>query len=62
MGFLTIRTVFTFRNKEVGTVTDAFEYLNNEYGSIVLGVVAIGLFCFGLFMFVKARYLYIQMH
>lgn len=62
MAFLTIRTGVTLRNEKVSTVTDAFQFLNYEFGALVLGVVAIGLLCFGLFMFVKAKYLYIQMH
>ncbi|MBA6153007.1 DUF1206 domain-containing protein [Gelidibacter maritimus] len=60
MSFLTIRTGLTFRNKKMSTLEDAFQFLNNEFGDVVLGVVALGFLCFGLFMFVKARYLYIN--
>ncbi|RXJ50605.1 DUF1206 domain-containing protein [Gelidibacter gilvus] len=62
MSFLTIRTGVTFRNKEMSTLTDAFQFLNNEFGDVVLGLVALGFLSFGLFMFVKAKYLYINMH
>jgi len=61
MSFLTIRAGMTVRNKKVSTVTDAFQFLNSEFGDLVLAIIAIGLLCFGLFMFVKARYLYINM-
>ena len=62
MAFLTIRAGVTIRNEDVSTVTDAFQFLNYEFGNVVLGIVAIGLFCFGLFMFVKSRYLYVGMN
>lgn len=62
MSFLTIRTGVTIRNKKMSTLEDAFQFLNNEFGDIVLGLVAIGFLCFGLFMFVKAKYLYINIH
>ncbi len=62
MSFLTIRTGVTIRVDEIGSITDAFQFMDYEFGAVVLGIVALGLLCFGLFMFVKARYLYIQMH
>lgn len=36
--------------------TDAFGYIQNEFGSIVLGLVAIGLVAYGVYMFIKARH------
>lgn len=62
MSFLTIRAGVTFRNEKMSTLTDAFQFLNNTFGDIVLVIVALGLLCFGLFMFVKAKYLFINMH
>lgn len=62
MSFLTVRTGVTFRNKKMSTLTDAFQFLDNEFGDVVLGLVALGFLCFGLFMFVKAKYLYINIH
>ncbi|MBJ7879371.1 DUF1206 domain-containing protein [Gelidibacter salicanalis] len=61
MAFLTIRTGVTFRNEELSTVADAFQFLNYQFGALVLSLVAFGLICYGLYMFVKARYLYINM-
>lgn len=61
MSFLTIRAGLTARNEDLSTVTDALQFLNYAFGAIVLGLVAIGLLCYGLYMFVKARYLYINM-
>lgn len=62
MSFLTIRTGVTIRNKKMSTLSDAFQFFNNEFGDVVLVLVAIGFLCFGLFMFVKAKYLYINLH
>ncbi|OBX24576.1 uncharacterized protein DUF1206 [Gelidibacter algens] len=62
MSFLTIRAGFTARNEDLSTVTDAFQFLKYEFGAFVLGFVAVGFICYGLYMFVKARYLYVNMH
>ncbi|HUH29593.1 DUF1206 domain-containing protein [Gelidibacter sp.] len=62
MSFLTIRTGVTFRHKKMSTLTDAFQFLDNEFGDVVLVLVALGFLCFGLFMLVKAKYLYINIH
>ncbi|TXE09478.1 DUF1206 domain-containing protein [Gelidibacter salicanalis] len=61
MGFLTLRSGLSYRNEELSTVTDAFKFLNYQFGALVLSLVAVGLLCYGLYMFVKARYLYIDM-
>lgn len=36
--------------------TDAFSYIQNEFGSFVLGLVAVGLVAYGVYMFIKARH------
>lgn len=61
MAFLTIRTGLSIRQEELSSVTDAFQFLNYKFGGFVLSVVAVGLLCYGMYMFVKARYLYINM-
>ncbi|TDU42675.1 uncharacterized protein DUF1206 [Gelidibacter sediminis] len=61
MAFLTARTGLTIRNDELSKITDAFHFLNHKFGGIVLSVVSVGLLCYGLYMFVKAKYLYINM-
>lgn len=60
MAFLTVRAGVTIRNEEVSTVKDAFQFLNFEFGALILSGVAIGIICYGLFMMVKAKYLYIN--
>jgi len=36
--------------------TDAFNFLQAEFGSLVLGLVAIGVACYGVFMLIKSKY------
>ncbi|OBX21600.1 MULTISPECIES: DUF1206 domain-containing protein [Bizionia] len=61
MSFLTIRTGLTFRNEKMSKLTDAFQFIDQNFGAFVLSIVAVGMSCYGLFMLVKARYLYINM-
>lgn len=56
VAFLTFRAALTANSNEAGGTDDAFQFLQNEYGTVVLLVVAFGLLAYGLFMFVKARY------
>ena len=42
---------------EAGDTSKAFSFLEQgEYGSILLGAMALGLICYGVFNFVRARY------
>lgn len=54
MAFLTLKSGFGSGN--INTQTDAFTYIQNEYGSVVLGIIAIGLVCYGIYMFIQAKY------
>ncbi|WP_047545130.1 DUF1206 domain-containing protein [Psychroserpens sp. Hel_I_66] len=36
--------------------TDAFNLLQNEFGTIVLGIVAVGVALYGVFMLIKSKY------
>jgi len=36
--------------------TDAFNLLQNEFGSIVMGIVALGVALYGVFMLIKSKY------
>ncbi|WP_228850901.1 DUF1206 domain-containing protein [Aegicerativicinus sediminis] len=55
MAYLTIRSGLNSSNN-ISTQTDAFSYIQNEFGSIALGFVAIGLIGYGIYMFIKAKY------
>ncbi|MCM8570019.1 DUF1206 domain-containing protein [Gramella jeungdoensis] len=55
MAFLTLRSGLSSGN-DIGTQTDAFSFIQNEFGSFALGIVAIGLVGYGVYMFIKAKY------
>ncbi|MCG9971683.1 DUF1206 domain-containing protein [Christiangramia crocea] len=55
MAFLTLRSGLSSGNN-IGTQTDAFSFIQNEFGSVALGIVAIGLVGYGVYMFIKAKY------
>ncbi|TRO66407.1 DUF1206 domain-containing protein [Christiangramia sabulilitoris] len=55
MAYLTLQSGLASGSK-VSTQTDAFSYIQNEFGSIVLGIVAIGFVGYGVYMFIKAKH------
>ena len=56
IGYLFLKAAIQSDSSEAGGSDSAFSFLENEYGSWILGVVALGLLCYGIFMFVRARY------
>ena len=54
MAYLTLKS--GFGGGSVNTQKDAFSYIESEYGSLVLGIIAVGLVCYGIYMFVQAKY------
>ncbi len=56
ISYLMFRAAFTANSSEAGGTEEAFSFLQNEFGTIVLAVIAAGLFAYGFFMFIKARY------
>ena len=55
MAFMTLRSGLSSGSK-IGKQTDAFEFIKNEFGTTVLGLVAIGLVGYAIYMFIKAKY------
>lgn len=55
MAYLTLKSGFSSGNS-INTKTDAFSFIQNEFGSIALGLVALGLVGYGVYMFIKAKY------
>ncbi|HKJ49555.1 MAG TPA: DUF1206 domain-containing protein, partial [Christiangramia sp.] len=55
MAYLTLKSGLSSGNK-ISTTTDAFSYIQSEFGSIALGIVAIGFVAYGVYMFIKAKY------
>ncbi|WP_152759904.1 DUF1206 domain-containing protein [Salmonirosea aquatica] len=56
IGYLFLKAAIQSDSSEAGGSDSAFSFLEQEYGSWILGVVALGLLCYGIFMFVRARY------
>ncbi|QCK16823.1 DUF1206 domain-containing protein [Mangrovivirga cuniculi] len=56
VGYMTLRAAITASSSQAGGTKDAFQFIQNEFGSFLLVIVAIGLFAYGVFMFLKARY------
>jgi len=55
MAYMTLQSGLSSGSK-IGKQTDAFEFIKNEFGTIVLGIVAIGLVGYAVYMFIKAKY------
>ncbi len=56
VAFLTYKAAFFSSSEQAGGTKEAFSFLQNEFGSIILSGVAIGLAMYGIFLFIKARY------
>lgn len=56
IGYLFLQAAIQSDSSEAGGSESAFSFLEQEYGSWILGVVALGLLCYGIYMFVRARY------
>ncbi|PSR54206.1 hypothetical protein AHMF7605_12075 [Adhaeribacter arboris] len=56
IGFLFLKAALHANSSEAGGTQNAFSFLENaNYGSILLGAVALGLTSYGIFMFVRAK-------
>ncbi|WP_255517994.1 DUF1206 domain-containing protein [Fulvivirga sp. M361] len=56
VSYLTFKAAFTSNSDKAGGTGDALDFLQNEFGTFVLAIVALGLMAYGLFMFLKAKY------
>jgi high-affinity Fe2+/Pb2+ permease len=61
VGYLLLHAAVTSNPSETKGSEQAFAFIENKFGSFLLGVVAAGLFAYGLFMFIKARYQQLNM-
>ncbi len=55
MAYLTLRSGLASGNK-ISTTTDAFGYIQSEFGTIALAIVALGFVAYGVYMFIKAKH------
>jgi hypothetical protein len=56
IGYLFLQAAIQSDSSEAGGSESAFSFLENEYGSWILGIMALGLLCYGIYMFLRARY------
>ncbi len=56
IGYLFLKAALQSDSSEAGGSDSAFSFLEQEWGSWVLAVVALGLLCYGIFTLVRARY------
>jgi Domain of Unknown Function (DUF1206) len=55
LGYLFLKAGFAGTANKLGK-TDAFGFIQDEFGNIVLGIIALGLVGYGVFMMIKAKY------
>jgi uncharacterized membrane protein YidH (DUF202 family) len=56
IGYFFLRAALHKNGMEAGDTEGAFDFLENNFGTVLMGTIALGLFLYGIFMFVKARY------
>lgn len=56
IGYLVLHAAITANPKEAQGTEGAFDYLQSNFGSVLMAIIAIGLIGYGVFMFVRARY------
>lgn len=56
VAYLLARAAYRANSSDTGGTEDAFEFLQNVFGSWALVVIAIGLFAYGAFLLVKSYY------
>ncbi|HEA30487.1 MAG TPA: DUF1206 domain-containing protein [Leeuwenhoekiella sp.] len=56
IAYLLIKAAWSSNAQDAGGKTQAFEFMQNQFGTIIMGVVALGLVAYAVFMFLQARY------
>lgn len=56
IGYFFIQAALHKNANEAQGTKEAFDFLENTFGTALMGVVALGLFAYGVFMFIKGRY------
>ncbi len=55
LGYLFLKTGFAGNANKLSKM-DAFGFIENEFGNIIMGLIALGLVAYGVFMMIKAKY------
>lgn len=56
IAFLIYKAALTASSEEAGGTREAFTYLQNQFGTLVLAIISAGLLMYGIFILVKARH------
>ncbi len=56
IAYFTFKAALTANSDQAGGTKQALNFLQDEFGTIVLMIVALGLAAYGVFMFIKAKY------
>ena len=62
IGYFFLRAALHHNASEAIGTKEAFGFLENTFGSLLMGLVAAGLVGYGVFMFVKGKYQKIDLH
>ncbi len=62
IGYFFVRAALNKNAAEAQGTKGVFDFLENNFGSVLMGTVAFGLLGYGIFMFVKGRYQKIDIH
>lgn len=60
VGYFFVRAALDSNPSEANGTREAFDFLQHNFGNLLMGVVAVGLIAYGVFMFVRARHQNIQ--
>ncbi|HEY0655037.1 MAG TPA: DUF1206 domain-containing protein [Chryseosolibacter sp.] len=56
IGYFLVRAAVDSNPSEANGTREAFDFLQHNFGNLLMGVVALGLIAYGVFMFVRARH------
>jgi hypothetical protein len=56
IGYFLVRAAIDSNPKEADGTREAFDFLQHNFGNLLMGIVALGLIAYGIFMFVRARH------
>jgi len=62
VGYFFLMAALHKNANEVKGTKGAFDFLENNFGGLLMGLVALGLLGYGIFMFIKGRYQKIDLH
>jgi hypothetical protein len=56
VGYFLVRAAINSNPSEADGTREAFDFLQHNFGNLLMGIVALGLIAYGIFMFVRARH------